>query len=91
MSISAQKPDQKIGQKTGQKTIAIIGAGCAGWSLAARADRLSASRIELFKKQDNHAYHSWGFWQMPWLLDAVSQARKKWKNEGSQQTCVKSM
>ena len=74
MSISAQKPDQK----TGQKTIAIIGAGCAGWSLAARADRLSASRIELFKKQDNDASHSWGFWQMPWLLDAVSQTRRKW-------------
>ena len=32
------------------KTIAIIGAGCAGWSLAARADQLSASHIELFKK-----------------------------------------
>lgn len=78
MSIFAQKPDQKTGQKTGQKTIAIIGAGCAGWSLAARADQLSASRIELFKKQDNHASQSWGFWQMPWLLDAVSQTRKKW-------------
>ena len=70
MSISAKK--------TAQKTIAIIGAGCAGWSLAARADRLSASHIELFKKQDNHSSHNWGFWQMPWLSDAVSQARKKW-------------
>ena len=61
------------------KTIAIIGAGCAGWSLAARADQLSASHIELFKKPDNHSSHSWGFWQMPWLSDAVSQTRKSWK------------
>ena len=65
-------------RKTAKKKIAIIGDGCAGWSLAARVDRLSADHIELFKKKDNHFSHSWGFWQMPWLSDAVSQSRKKW-------------
>ena len=38
-------------RKTAKKTVAIIGDGCAGWSLAARVDRLSADHIELFKKR----------------------------------------
>ena len=61
-----------------EKKIAIIGGGCAGWSLAAYADKLYASQVQLYKKKEKHRSHNWGFWQMPWLSDAVSNARRKW-------------
>ena len=55
------------------KTVAIIGGGCAGWSLAARVDQLSANRVTLYLKEETHPSHNWGFWQMPWLSDALSK------------------
>jgi len=60
------------------KHIAIIGGGCAGWSLAAQANKLSAKTISFFIKDETRASHSWGFWQMPWLDNAASHSRKKW-------------
>ncbi len=70
-------------EKTGsahEKTIAIVGGGCAGWSLAARAEQLYAKSVTLYTKEEERPSHSWGFWQMPWLSDALSNKRAKWNN-----------
>ena len=62
------------------KTVAIVGGGCAGWSLAARVDQLSANKVTLYIKEEPHPIHNWGFWQMPWLSDALSRKRAKWNS-----------
>ena len=66
--------------RTNEKTIAILGGGCAGWSLAAKAEQLSAKSVTLYLKEEMRPSHSWGFWQMPWLSDAVSSKRAKWNS-----------
>lgn len=63
-----------------KKTIAIVGGGCAGWSLAARAEQLSAQSVTLYLKEEARPSHSWGFWQMPWLSDAIPNKKAKWHN-----------
>ena len=64
-----------------QVPVSLIGAGCAGLSLAARAVELPNHQISLVTPSDNRAKdHVWGFWSMPWLQDATSEARKKWLN-----------
>ena len=62
------------------KTVAIVGGGCAGWSLAARVDQLSANSVTLYLKEETHPSHNWGFWQMPWLSDAFSKKRAMWNS-----------
>ena len=62
------------------KTVAIIGGGCAGWSLAARVDQLSANSVTLYLKEETYPSHNWGFWQMPWLSDALSKKRAMWNS-----------
>ena len=66
--------------RTNKKTIAILGGGCAGWSLAAKAEQLSAKSVTLYLKEEARPSHSWGFWQMPWLSDAVLSKRAKWNS-----------
>ena len=66
--------------RTNEKTIAILGGGCAGWSLAAKAEQLSAKSVTLYLKEEMRPSHSWGFWQMPWLSDAVLSKRSKWNS-----------
>ena len=61
-----------------KRDIAIVGGGCAGWSLAARAEELSARSITLYLKRESRPSQSWGFWQMPWLSDALSNKRSSW-------------
>ena len=63
-----------------KKSIAIVGGGCAGWSLAARAEQLSAQSVTLYLKEEARTSHSWGFWQMPWLSDAILNKKAKWHN-----------
>ena len=62
------------------KTVAIVGGCCAGWSLAARVDQLSANSVTLYLKEETHPSHNWGFWQMPWLSDALSKKRATWNS-----------
>lgn len=60
--------------------VSVIGAGCAGLSLAARAADLPNHDISLVApKTDMAEDHIWGFWAMPWLNMATSVARAKWK------------
>ena len=59
--------------------ISVIGAGCAGLSLAARAADLPGHQISLIApKQDDADDHIWGFWAMPWVQPATVAARKQW-------------
>jgi len=61
--------------------VSVIGAGCAGLSLAARAADLPGHRLSLIApKQDDADDHVWGFWAMEWLQPATSAARKQWAN-----------
>ena len=69
MSIDRQQP----------LPVKVIGAGCAGLSLAARAADLPGHKLSLLSpKQDDADDHIWGFWAMEWLQPATSAARKRW-------------
>ena len=58
---------------------AILGAGCAGLSLAAKlASHKEAPNCALIGMPDDRPNHGWGFWQMPWLDRPARLARKKW-------------
>ena len=61
--------------------IDIIGAGCAGLSLAHYASQLTDCQITLISDQSHHdrSDHIWGFWQTSWLYDAASQASASWQ------------
>ena len=62
-------------------SVSVIGAGCAGLSLAARAADLPGHQLSLIApKQDDADDHIWGFWAMDWLRPATSAARKQWAN-----------
>ena len=64
-----------------QFPVSVIGAGCAGLSLAARAADLPAHKLSLIvSKQDDADDHIWGFWAMEWLQPATLAARKQWTN-----------
>ena len=59
--------------------VSVIGAGCAGLSLAARAAELPNHRISLIAPHgETPADHIWGFWAMTWLQAATSAARTQW-------------
>ena len=61
--------------------VSVIGAGCAGLSLAARAADLPGHKLSLIApKQDDSDDHIWGFWAMDWLQQATSATRKQWAN-----------
>ena len=60
--------------------IAIIGAGCAGLSLAAALSKTSKADISLHGPVDTRPDHIWGFWEMPYLKAAAQTARASWKN-----------
>ncbi len=64
-----------------QFPVSVIGAGCAGLSLAARAADLPGHKLSLIiSKQDDADDHIWGFWAMEWLQPATAAARKQWIN-----------
>ena len=61
--------------------VSVIGAGCAGLSLVARAADLPDHKLSLIAlKQEEADDHIWGFWAMDWLQSATLAARKQWAN-----------
>ena len=60
--------------------IAVIGDGCAGLSLAAKADLLPGYALAIVapRLERPQQDHIWGMWQMDWLKDTVPLARKIW-------------
>ncbi len=69
------------GDRQQQFPVSVIGAGCAGLSLAARAADLPGHKLSLIvSKRDDADDHIWGFWAMEWLQPATLAARKQWNN-----------
>lgn len=60
--------------------LTIIGAGCAGLSLAREIGkgRLCDMHLQTDRPSTERAPHIWGFWQMPWLDDASQHAAHSW-------------
>ena len=63
-----------------KQAVHIIGDGCAGLSLAARADELPQHQITVVRPEGAPASkdHIWGFWWINGLDKAARLARKKW-------------
>ena len=62
-------------------SIAILGAGCAALSLAARGDAFTAHQLTIIDLESRVADdHIWGFWLMPWLGHVTDLTQKKWHN-----------
>ena len=74
-SFGADMPDSDAATKH----IAIIGAGCASLSLAAKANELPKTKLHIIEPSyPMQADHIWGFWAMDWLLQARPLVRKSW-------------
>ena len=62
-----------------KKDIAIIGAGCASLSLAAKSNELSGAKLHIIDPpRPDQSDHIWGFWAMDWLDQARPIVRKSW-------------
>lgn len=60
-------------------SVALLGAGCATLSLAARASELATHEMTVIDPQSHPAEdHIWGFWMMPWLANVKEVLRKDW-------------
>ncbi|MGA1782190.1 MAG: lycopene cyclase family protein [Candidatus Puniceispirillaceae bacterium] len=60
-------------------SVALLGAGCASLSLAARAPEFGSHEFTIVDPETHKADdHIWGFWAMPWLGEASAVARKQW-------------
>lgn len=74
-SFTAGTSDNEIAHKH----IAIIGAGCASLSLAARVSELPDANLHIIEPPyPVQADHVWGFWAMDWLDRTRSLVRKSW-------------
>ncbi|MGB2320104.1 MAG: lycopene cyclase family protein, partial [Candidatus Puniceispirillum sp.] len=74
-SFTAGTSDNEIAHKH----IAIIGAGCASLSLAARVSELPSTNLHIIEPPyPVQADHVWGFWAMEWLDRVRPLVRKSW-------------
>ncbi len=64
----------------GKTRIGILGAGCAGLSLARKLAEINGMDLMLADplKPGERRDHSWGFWQTQGMDDAFAMARKHW-------------
>ena len=70
-----------LNKKSDLKNVYILGAGCASFSLAARASEFSSHKFTIIDSGKNQpSDHVWGFWSMPWLKDTEKVIRKRWHN-----------
>lgn len=63
-----------------KQTLAILGGGCAGLSLAARLASHEDLNISIIDPADgrDRPDHSWGFWKIDATRDAFAMARQSW-------------
>ena len=61
-------------------SVTIIGAGCAGLSLAAELSKIENSKVKLLGRPSpaETTPHVWGFWRMDWLEEPTHQSRSSW-------------
>ncbi len=60
--------------------VTIIGAGCAGLSLAAELAKSESRAVKVLGKPSpaETSPHIWGFWQMDWLEEPARQSHFSW-------------
>ena len=70
-----------LNKKSDLMDVHLLGAGCASFSLAARANEFSSHKFTIIDSGKNQSSdHVWGFWSMPWLKDTEKIIRKRWHN-----------
>ena len=79
--MSDKASDNRINSGQAKMPIAVLGAGCAALSLAARSDAFSSHQFTIVDPETHLSDdHIWGFWAMPWLDHVTSVTRKTWHN-----------
>lgn len=70
----------RVPHRVVKQAVHILGDGCAGMSLAAKADELPRHRLTMVipNGAPEQRDHIWGFWKLAGLEKAVSLARHKW-------------
>ena len=79
--MSGKASDNKVTCGQAKMPIAVLGAGCAALSLAARSNAFSSHQFTIIDPETHVSDdHIWGFWAMPWLDHVTSVTRKTWHN-----------
>ena len=79
--MSGKAPDNRVNSGQAKMPIAVLGAGCAALSLAARGNAFSSHQFTIIDPETHVSDdHIWGFWAMPWLDHVTSITRKTWHN-----------
>ena len=79
--MSGKASNNRINSGQAKMSIAVLGAGCAALSLAARSHAFSSHQFTIIDPETHVSDdHIWGFWAMPWLDHVTSVTRKTWHN-----------
>ena len=79
--MSSKASDNTMYSSPTKMPIAVLGAGCAALSLAARSNAFSSHQFTIIDPETHVADdHIWGFWAMPWLDHVANFTRKTWHN-----------
>jgi lycopene beta-cyclase len=79
--MSGKASDNGVNSGQAKMPIAVLGAGCAALSLAARSNAFSAHQFTIIDPETHVSDdHIWGFWAMPWLSHVTGLTRKTWHN-----------
>ena len=79
--MSGKASDNRINSGQAKMSIAVLGAGCAALSLAARSNSFLSHQFTIIDPETHVSDdHIWGFWAMPWLDHVTSVTRKTWHN-----------
>ena len=74
--MSGKASDNRVKCGQAEMPIAVLGAGCAALSLAARSDAFSSHQFTIIDPETHVSDdHIWGFWAMPWLEHVTSVTR----------------
>ena len=79
--MSGKASNNRINSGQAKMSIAVLGAGCAALSLAARSNSFLSHQFTIIDPETHVSDdHIWGFWAMPWLDHVTSVTRKTWHN-----------
>jgi len=79
--MSGKLSDDRLNSVQAKMPVAVIGAGCAALSLAARSNAFPSHQFTIIDPETHVADdHIWGFWAMPWLNHVTNVTRKTWHN-----------
>ena len=79
--MSGKALDNEVNSEGAKMPVAVLGAGCAALSLAARSNAFPSHQFTIIDPETHVSDdHIWGFWAMPWLSHVTSVTRKTWHN-----------